>query len=162
MAVKANKKRRVVDDEDDEPEEKSFSNGKINVVRTIKAKDAPAGRAPGARNPEYEKLVLRLIRLAERKEGVVIAVENKNQKVNIREGVRKPLRVRGYDLHAATDYDDELGETLVLYATKKSEEDPEEAEEEEEVDMSEVLDRKSRKKRKVKRVVEEEEDEDED
>jgi len=126
MAV-ATKRRRPID-EDEEPEQAPSRNGKITIARTIKRSDVPAARAPGVRNPEYEKLVRRLIRLEEREEAVVIPVASKADKVRVREGVRKPLRVRGYDLSAVTDYDDELGETLILYATKREEEEPEDEE----------------------------------
>jgi hypothetical protein len=124
-------KRRVVVDEDDEPAQAPSRNGKITIARTIKRDDVPKGRVPGARNPEYEKLVRRLIRLEAEEEAVVIPVASKTEKVKIREGVRKPLRVRGYDLTAVTDYDDELGEVLMLFATRREEEEPEEEEDEE-------------------------------
>jgi hypothetical protein len=61
---------------------------------------------------------------------VVIPVASKTEKVKIREGVRKPLRVRGYDLTAVTDYDDELGEILMLFATRRDVEEPDEEDEE--------------------------------
>jgi hypothetical protein len=118
-------KRRVVE-EDEEPEQAPSSNGLIVVARTIKRADVPKGRIQGPRNPEYEKLVRRLIRLEIAEKAVVIPVASKTEKVKIREGVRKPLRVRGYDLTAVTDYDDELGEVLMLFATKREEEEPEE------------------------------------
>jgi len=153
------KRRRVVE-EDEEPEQAPSRNGKITIARTIKRSDVPAGRAPGVRNPEYEKLVRRLIRLEEREEAVVIPVASKADKVRVREGVRKPLRVRGYDLTAVTDYDDELGEVLMLFATKRDAEEPEEADEEvaeaddEEEEESDVEDdeepvRKRSKKRRA-------------
>lgn len=126
--VMARKKRRVVD-EDEEPEEAPSRNGLIVVARTIKRDDVPKGRSPGARNPEYEKLVRRLIRLEMAEKAVVIPVASKTEKVKIREGVRKPLRVRGYDLTAVTDYDDDLGEVLMLFATKRDSEEPEDEEE---------------------------------
>lgn len=126
--VMARKKRRVVD-EDEELEEAPSRNGLIVVARTIKRDDVPKGRSPGARNPEYEKLVRRLIRLEIAEKAVVIPVASKTEKVKIREGVRKPLRVRGYDLTAVTDYDDDLGEVLMLFATKREEEEPEDEEE---------------------------------
>jgi hypothetical protein len=126
------KKRRVV--VDDEPEQAAPRNGKIVIARTIKRSDIPKGRAPGVRNPEYEKLVRRLIRLADEDDGVVIPVASKAEKVRIREGVRKPLRVRGYTLEAVTDYDDELGETLILAAVARVAEEPEDEEDEEEVE----------------------------
>jgi hypothetical protein len=126
MVMMRKKKRRVVVD-DDEPEQLE-RNGKITIARTIKRDDVPKGRVPGARNPEYEKLVRRLIRLEAEEEAVVIPVASKAEKVKIREGVRKPLRVRGYDLTAVTDYDDELGEILILFATKREEEEPEDEE----------------------------------
>lgn len=135
MVMVRKKKRRVV--EDDEPEQMAPSNGKITVARTIKRDDVPKGRAPGVRNPEYEKLVRRLIRLEAEEEAVVIPVASKTEKVKIREGVRKPLRVRGYDLTAVTDYDDELGEILILFATKREEEDPENEEVENAVEEDE-------------------------
>ena len=125
--VMVRKKRRVP--VDDEPEEAPSSNGKIIVARTISRDSVPKGRAPGSRNPEYEKLVRRLIRLEQAEKAVVIPVASKTEKVKIREGVRKPLRVRGYDLTAVTDYDDELGEILMLFATKRDEEEPEEEDE---------------------------------
>jgi len=124
------KKRRVVVDEDEEPEQAPVRNGKITIARTIKRDDVPKGRAPGVRNPEYEKLVRRLIPLEAEEEAVVIPVASKTEKVKIREGVRKPLRVRGYDLTAVTDYDDELGEVLMLFATKRENEEPDEEDEE--------------------------------
>lgn len=126
--VMARKKRRVVD-EDEEPEEAPSRNGLIVVARTIKRDDVPKGRSPGARNPEYEKLVRRLIRLEMAEKAVVIPVASKTEKVKIREGVRKPLRVRGYDLTAVTDYDDDLGEVLMLFATKRDSEEPEDEDE---------------------------------
>jgi hypothetical protein len=128
MVMIRKKKRRVV--EDDEPEQLE-RNGKITIARTIKRDDVPKGRVPGARNPEYEKLVRRLIRLEEEEEAVVIPVASKIEKVKIREGIRKPLRVRGYDLTAVTDYDDELGEVLMLFATKREGEEPEDDEDDE-------------------------------
>jgi len=130
--VMVKKKRRVVE-EDDEPQQLGFSNGKITIARTIKRDDVPKGRVPGARNPEYEKLVRRLIRLEAEEEAVVIPVASKIEKVKIREGVRKPLRVRGYDLTAVTDYDDELGEVLMLFATRRDTEEPDDEDEEEAV-----------------------------
>lgn len=147
------KKRRVV--EDDEPEQLAPSNGKIVVARTIKREDVPKGRAPGVRNPEYEKLVRRLIRLEAEEEAVVIPVASKTEKVKIREGVRKPLRVRGYDLTAVTDYDDELGEILILFATKREEEEPESEDEEDEVEIEDEEEEEEevpvvRKKKKVR------------
>lgn len=129
MVMVRKKKRRVV--ADDEPEQMEPSNGKITILRTISRSDVPKGRTPGARNPEYEKLVRRLIRLEPEEEAVVIPVASKVDKVKIREGVRKPLRVRGYDLTAVTDYDDEVGEVLMLFATKREEEEPEDEEPEE-------------------------------
>lgn len=153
--VMARKRRRpVVDDE--EPEEAAPSNGKITVARTISRDDVPKGRTPGSRNPEYEKLVRRLIRLEQAEKAAVIPVASKTEKVKIREGVRKPLRVRGYDLTAITDYDDELGEVLMLFATKRDAEEPEEEDEEvaeveedeEEEEEEEVV--PVRKKRKVR------------
>jgi hypothetical protein len=126
--VMVRKKRRVP--VDDEPEEAPPSNGKIVVARTISRDDVPKGRAPGSRNPEYEKLVRRLIRLEQAEKAVVIPVASKTEKVKIREGVRKPLRVRGYDLTAVTDYDDELGEILMLFATRRDVEEPDEEDEE--------------------------------
>jgi hypothetical protein len=129
MVMVRKKKRRVV--VDDEPEQMEPSNGKITILRTISRSDVPKGRTPGARNPEYEKLVRRLIRLEPEEEAVVIPVASKIEKVKIREGVRKPLRVRGYDLTAVTDYDDEAGEVLMLFATKRDSEEPEEVDEEE-------------------------------
>ena len=154
MVMMRKKKRRVVVD-DDEPEQVE-RNGKITIARTIKRDDVPKGRVPGARNPEYEKLVRRLIRLEEAEEAVVIPVASKTEKVKIREGVRKPLRVRGYDLTAVTDYDDELGEVLMLFATKREDEEPEDeedaevvedAEEEEEEEEPVVVVRKKKKVR---------------
>ena len=130
------RKRRVVED-DDEPQQLGFSNGKITIARTIRRDDVPKGRIPGARNPEYEKLVRRLIRLEAEEEAVVIPVASKIEKVKIREGVRKPLRVRGYDLTAVTDYDDELGEVLMLFATKREEEDPADEDDEEVAEVEE-------------------------
>lgn len=147
-------KRRVVV-EDDEPEQAPSSNGKITIARTIKRSDAPAGRVPGARNPEYEKLVRRLIRLADREEGVVIPVASKIEKVRIREGIRKPLRVRGFDLTAITDFDDELGEILIVFATPRTAEEPEDEEPvvaEEEDEEEEEAPAPVRKK-KVRRAV---------
>lgn len=129
------RKRRPV--EDDEPEQAAPHNGLIVVARTIRRDDVPKGRAPGSRNPEYEKLVRRLIRLEQAEKAVVIAVASKTEKVKIREGVRKPLRVRGYDLTAVTDYDDELGEVLMLFATKRDAEEPEDEEEEEVAEVEE-------------------------
>jgi hypothetical protein len=133
--VMARKKRRVV--VDDEPEQAPSRNGKITIARTIKRSEMPKGRAPGVRNPEYEKLVRRLIRIAEEDEAVIIPVASKAEKVRIREGVRKPLRVRGYALEAVTDYDDELGEILILCAVAREEEEPEEEAEEEEPEVEE-------------------------
>lgn len=129
------RKRRPV--EDDEPEQAAPHNGLIVVARTIRRDDVPKGRAPGSRNPEYEKLVRRLIRLEQAEKAVVIPVASKTEKVKIREGVRKPLRVRGYDLTAVTDYDDELGEVLMLFATKRDAEEPEDDEEEEVAEVEE-------------------------
>jgi hypothetical protein len=129
--VVVRKKRRVVV-EDDEPEQAPSGNGKIIIARTISRDDVPKGRAPGARNPEYEKLIRRLIRLEVAEKAAVIPVSSKTEKVKIREGVRKPLRVRGYDLTAITDYDDELGEVLMLFATKREEEEPEDEVEDDE------------------------------
>jgi hypothetical protein len=145
-------KRRKEVDEDEEPEMAPPRNGKIIIARTMKRSDVPAARAPGVRNPEYEKLVRRLIRLEEREEAVVIPVASKSDKVKIREGVRKPLRVRGYDLSAVTDYDDEIGETLILYATKRQseepdEEEPEEVEETDEEEEEEPAPRRRRRNR---------------
>jgi hypothetical protein len=128
MVMVRRKKRRV--EVDDEPEQAEPSNGKITILRTINRNDVPKGRTPGARNPEYEKLVRRLIRLEPEEEAVVIPVASKVEKVKIREGVRKPLRVRGYDLTAVTDYDDEVGEVLMLFATKREEEEPDDEDEE--------------------------------
>jgi hypothetical protein len=151
MAVKASKKRRVVEDEEDEePEEKPFSNGKIKILRTMKRKDVPAARMPGSRNPEYEKLVRRLIKLEARQEAVVIPVESKDQKQKIREGVRKPLRVRGYNLTATTQMDDEEGEVLILFATKIEQEEPDEEE------------TSTRRKKRVRNSREEEDSEEEE
>jgi hypothetical protein len=133
--VMVKKKRRVVVDE--EPEQAPARNGKITIARTIKRSEMPRGRAPGVRNPEYEKLVRRLIRIAEEDEAVIIPVASKAEKVRIREGVRKPLRVRGYALEAVTDYDDELGEILILCAVAREEEEPEEEAEEEEPEVEE-------------------------
>lgn len=134
--VMVKKKRRVAVDE--EPEQAPPRNGKIVVARTIKRSDMPKGRSPGVRNPEYEKLVRRLIRIAEEDEAVIIPVASKAEKVRIREGVRKPLRVRGYALEAVTDYDDELGEILILCAVAREEEEPEEEEEEAEEEEEEA------------------------
>jgi hypothetical protein len=133
--VMVKKKRKVVVEE--EPEQAPSRNGKIVVARTIKRSEMPKGRAAGVRNPEYEKLVRRLIRIAEEDEAVIIPVASKAEKVRIREGVRKPLRVRGYTLEAVTDYDDELGEILILCAVAREEEEPEEEEPEEEPDEEE-------------------------
>lgn len=135
MVMLRKKRHPVVDEE--EPEEAPSGNGKIVVARTISRGDVPKGRSPGARNPEYEKLVRRLIRLEQAEKAVVIPVASKTEKVKIREGVRKPLRVRGYDLTAVTDYDDELGEILMLFATKRDSEEPEEAEDEEVAEVEE-------------------------
>jgi hypothetical protein len=142
QVVLVKKKRRVV--VDDEPEQAEPRNGKITIARTIKRSAMPKGRAPGVRNPEYEKLVRRLIRIAAEDEAVIIPVASKVEKVRIREGVRKPLRVRGYTLEAVTDYDDELGEVLILCAVPRDSEEPDEEEEE------------------VENAVEETEDEEED
>jgi len=128
MVMVRRKKRRV--EVDDEPEQAEPSNGKIVVLRTIRRGDVPKGRYPGPRNPEYDRLVRRLIRLEPEEEAVVIPVASKLEKVKIREGVRKPLRVRGYDLTAVTDYDDEVGEVLMLFATKREEEEPDDEDEE--------------------------------
>lgn len=130
-------RRRVDDDEDEEPEQAPSRNGKIIVARTIKRGEVPNRRAPGARNPEYEKLVRRLIRWADVDKAAVIPVASKAEKVKIREGVRKPLRVRGYDLTAVTDFDDELGEILILYGTKRELEEPEDEDIETEDDEQE-------------------------
>jgi hypothetical protein len=135
VVIVRRKKRRV--EVDDEPEQAEPSNGKITILRTISRNDVPKGRSPGARNPEYEKLVRRLIRLEAEEEAVVIPVASKVEKVKIREGVRKPLRVRGYDLTAVTDYDDKVGEVLMLFATRREEEEPEEVDEEEPEDEDE-------------------------
>ncbi len=129
MVIAHKRKRRPVED-DEEPEQAAPKNGLIVVARTIRRDDVPKGRSPGSRNPEYEKLVRRLIRLELGEKAVVIPVASKTEKVKIREGVRKPLRVRGYDLTAVTDYDDELGEVLMLFATKREEEEPDDEEEE--------------------------------
>ena len=161
--VMARKRRRPVVD-DDEPEEAAPSNGKITVARTISRDDVPKGRAPGSRNPEYEKLVRRLIRLEQAEKAVVIPVASKTEKVKIREGVRKPLRVRGYDLTAVTDYDDELGEILMLFATKRDAEEPEEDEEVAEVEEDEEEEETS-KRRKIPSasiVVEDDTEDEED
>lgn len=157
MAEKLRKKKRRVE-EDDEPEQ-LVRNGKITIARTIKRSEVPEGRAPGQRNPEYEKLVKRLIRLEPEERGVVIPVESKKKKVQIREGVRKPLRVRGYDLTAVTDFDDELGEVLILYATKRETEEPED---EEGVEFPEPVAVSTRRKRKVVRRDDDEDEEDEE
>lgn len=156
--VMVKKRRRVVDEE---PEETPSRSSKIVIARTIKRDDVPKGRTPGARNPEYEKLVRRLIRLEPEEEAVVIPVASKTEKVKIREGVRKPLRVRGYDLTAVTDYDDELGEVLMLFATRRDTEEPDEDEEDDEVaeedtedeedEEAENLVEMARRKRKAKR-----------
>jgi hypothetical protein len=127
MVLVGKKSRQVVID-DDEPEQVS-RDGKIIIARTIKRSDVPKGRGPGARNPEYDKLVRRLIRLEMSEKAAVVPVASKSDKVKIREGIRKPLRVRGYDLTAITDYDDELGEVLMLFATKRDSEEPEDDEE---------------------------------
>lgn len=154
MVLKKKKKRRV--EEDEEPEQAPASNGKIIIARTIKRDDVPVGRSPGQRNPEYEKLVRRLIRLEPEEEGVVIPVDTKKQKVQIREGVRKPLRVRGFDLTAVTDHDDELGEVLILYATKREVEEPEDDTEDEPTPV-----RRKNGKRRVRDADDEDEDDDE-
>lgn len=148
------KKKRVV--EDDEPEQ-VVRNGKITIARTISRSEVPEGRAPGQRNPEYEKLVRRLIRLEPDEQAVVIPVASKKEKVKIREGVRKPLRVRGYDLSAVTDYDDELGEVLILFATKREKEEPDEDEDEDERPVASTR----RKRKVVQRDDAEDEDDDE-
>jgi hypothetical protein len=151
-------KRRVV--VDDEPEQAEPRNGKIVVARTIKRSAMPKGRSPGVRNPEYEKLVRRLIRIAAEDEAVIIPVASKIEKVRIREGVRKPLRVRGYTLEAVTDYDDELGEILILCAVERTAEEPDEDEEvvenaveveDEEDEEEEVVVAPVRRKKKVRR-----------
>jgi len=143
------RKRRPV--QDDEPEQAAPHNGIIVVARTMRREDVPKGRAPGSRNPEYEKLVRRLIRLEKAEKAVVIPVASKTEKVKIREGVRKPLRVRGFDLTAVTDYDDELGEILMLFATRRDAEEPEDEEEpeveEEDVEEDEEEEPVRRKKR---------------
>jgi hypothetical protein len=135
--VVVRKKRRV--EVDDEPEQAEPSNGKIVVLRTIRRGDVPKGRYPGPRNPEYDRLVRRLIRLETMDKAVVIPVASKTEKVKLREAVRKPLKVRGYDLTAVTDYDDEVGEVLMLFATKRMEEEPPEDEEEPEVEEDEEV-----------------------
>jgi hypothetical protein len=126
--VMVKKKRRVVE-EDEEPEQLEPSNGKIVIARTISRSEVPKGRMVGPRNPEIEKLVRRLIRLEPEEEAVVIQVASKAEKIRIREATRKPLRVRGYDLTAVTDYDDELGEVIILFASKREVEEPEDEEE---------------------------------
>ncbi len=151
--VLVKKKRRVVVDEDDEPEQAESRNGTITIARTISRDDVPKGRMVGPRNPEIEKLVKRLIRLEQREEAVVIQISSKAEKMRIREAVRKPLRVRNYDLTAVTNYDEELGEVLIMYASKRETEEPEDEEEivaeadEDEEEEEPVIRRKKKKVR---------------
>jgi hypothetical protein len=94
------------------------------ITTNVARSDVPTARRPGARSHEYEELVDRLIATAPSQSAVRISGITRKQKVLIREGIRKPLRVRGYDLVSVSGHDAD-GDVLFLYATRKAAPDAE-------------------------------------